>query len=372
MDPSLPSLQSTTPTDLLNSETPPPGIQENVLAGGEKQKTSPLAAFKKRFVPQRFQREKVDHTRIDEITSELQELADPVTEQFRRIRERRPEDIQKNAERAVQGIVDWYVAEKTNSHTSSRLGKILEKIPGRNPAAKDKKELQRKTESFRTYFDENVFNKVEHSTKSQLPDEAFLKSPGLLATEKGNDIRDNSAHTVDDDVLMGNTDYVFANFYDLPSRTFSQYGPNYVIESQDAFAVPVDIADLKIPSSMLKEDLSDFRLKQMKAYADNIFTFADFKNVFSLYSAAMFETPQDAITFFTRYGSSIDIAKAAFWESTSYWGQGNMTEDQLAVENNKLIQMKKLFINKGIYPPFSPEVQFKDKVTAKKRRVGFR
>lgn len=308
-----------------------------------------------------------DRLQIKDIQAELHRLGNNDQHELaKKIKERTPKDLEHNYTNALHSLLEEY---RTKSGDVNQRQTVRSHLRGifRKPHDEIKEMFEDKAGEFREAFDVILFPHIEHSAPNTLPDEMELKSPPLLAKESGKSVEEESHSSGTLDQSIGNTDYVFANFNSMPSRSFNRYGRNFEIISTDGYAVPIDIADLKALPSMAKD--GNYRTSMLEAYANNIFTLSQFKEVFSAYAAVFFDTPEDALLFFNRYTESQDISRADFWESDidSKWGSSGLTEAEKAEDSRRFNQMRSFFEKTGIYPPFCPEIQFKDKVSAKRK-----
>jgi hypothetical protein len=306
---------------------------------------------------------------------------DPEAEQQRleivhKIRDREPTEIAYNAAKAVAGIEQFYAQEKT----SGKRG-LLKGLS----SARHLRELHKKATEFGRFFDETVFSDIEHATRNNIGENVELKSPQTLAVESGTSIHDNGPHSGGVDVAMGNANYVFANTNELVS--FTGVGSNrYKITSDDGYAVPVDVAYTDIRA--VASESEDYAVRKLGLYADNIYTIPDFKTVFALYGAALFDSPQDAVGFYKTFKHM--MAQARRWDlddkgdGSNYhkwdtYGPNNQNDnrnvDEYATDryaNDRAhtiaLRMRELVEDYGIYPPLEPEFQFKGKVEA--ARIG--
>lgn len=266
---------------------------------------------------------------------------------------------------------------KTREELSSSLGSLETEIRERSPRLLEEnflrastriKEfatdtglsthaLKLKTNKFEGFFDKNVFNNIVHTAYENFADSdgnTLLKSPNIIGRANASGQRDYE---------MGNTDYVFASA-DLLRSNSSRHKYEYEITSRNCFVVPMDIAHIKVEldqpwDKYQNKQLADLELdvKQMQIYVKNIYSYEDFKKLFSLYCSVVFDSPQQAIDFLSRNSFYADLADAYKPGTTPAW-----PEDQPYME--KLVELHN---NYGILPPFSPEFQFEDTVEAKIR-----
>lgn len=302
----------------------------------------------------------------EDIEQERHELVD-------RIRDRDPLDIAQNTERTLAGIERSYL--KADTSKKHGLGKAISQ-------ARRLRKLRRKADTFAKAFDKTVFSDIEHAGPD-LGDEVELKSPAALAKEEGLDIKDKAKHSGGLDMAMGNTDYVFATTKALASVTSLFGRERYKITSDEGYVVSTDISYMHPTRKMIKA--GDYGVMQLGLYADNIHTIPGFKKVFALYSAALFDSPDEALGFYQTYkhmmsqGGRWDLDEddggfRSRWSSYGAWAQHSQTEfgrqytDSEGAANDKshaiALVMRELVERYNIYPPIEPEFQFKDKVAA--------
>lgn len=274
-----------------------------------------------------------------------------------RVRLRNSEDLQHNFDRAMTALQETYIREK-QAEKRPLLRFIQPDILTRR---KSIAELDRKAGQFADYFEAPVFGNVLHAAEAELSDEVELKSPNMLAIEAGKSVQDTSKSSGERDRIIGNTDYVFANSVELPSRSFF-FNNTYRIASEDGYVVPVDIADFKLTAEQfLPGSEGKYIDAQIGLYADNIYKIPDFKKFFATYNAAFFDSPQDALDFYKAYGRNVIMAD--FWEHPTVGGRAKFPEehDQTIFE-----RMRELYNKHHVYPPIMPEFQFRHSVPAKR------
>jgi hypothetical protein len=301
---------------------------------------------------------------------EGKEVSRSIDATIQKIRDREPEAVTENFTRAMTALKAEYTVSRLTQKDHPKLPHALLKIIGGNPSAKYEKELQVKAQAFRHAFETDVFNQVEHSAPNSLPEELDLKSPQALQQGENDEEGKIGLHSGTLDHKMGNTRYVFANYNAMPSRSFNEYARNFVITSQDGYVVPIDHADMHATERIADTQYSgNFEEAKLAIYADNIYTLQDFKTLFSTYAATFFETSQEALGFFNRYTQSRDISRADFWtEDVQYlWGAARLSEEELDNDREKFTMMKTFLEKTNIYPPFCPELQFRDRVHARRK-----
>lgn len=260
-----------------------------------------------------------------------------------RIRKRDSEDLKNNFNRSVKGIYDFYI-EKQTQLLPKGLRSTLKLILKKYLVAK----LEHKADLFGKEFESTVFSNIIHFTDNDLGLEVQLKSPSLLAKEKGVLLEEIPTHTNLSDVEIGNDRYVFARSPLLWSRYQAAGKYAYKIESEEGDVVPIDIADLKSDNPLaLGYDY--------KCYADNVYAFADFKRLFSLYCAAVFPSSEEAIKVLKLQGDQMFYDFYYWLESVEGYPDSEIR-----------LKMRNLLSRARVYPPISPEFQFKDKVMAKR------
>lgn len=292
-----------------------------------------------------------------------------------RIRERDPLDIDQNAERALAGIEQFYSEKSASGKTGMRKALFQ---------ARRLRKLHGKADTFAKAFDEILFSAIQHGAPD-LGDEVELKSPAVLAKESGVSTQEAARYSGAFDDAIGNTNYVFANADVLTSVT-GRSRNHYTITSGDGYVVPVDITNMHPTRRM--NDLGDRGVLQLGMYADNIYSIPGFKKVFALYSAALFDSPEDALGFYQTYkhmmsmGSRWDLDEGENglydnrWSTYGPHSQNHHTElgasyaDKDSRANDKAhaiaLSMRELLEQYDIYPPMEPEFQFRDKVAAKR------
>lgn len=280
-----------------------------------------------------------------------------------RIRTRDPQDLKDNANRALNALEELYISQELMS-----IPQPMKLLPNYILERYLLKKLRKKVSYFQKEFDTTFFNNIVHATLKSMPDEPELKSPNYLAKEKGLTIEGTSSHTGGSDIEIGNSDYVFAGSLKLPSRGMAmatgEDAKIYRINSENGYAVPVDIADLQGYEewhySQQTETWMDF-LKDI--YANNIYTIKDFKKVFSTYSAVLFESPNQAINSLHNIWT---ITFGTPWTETQLdRSLNNMEQEHHPLPENQkkaLLLMRTLLRKHKLYPPFEPEFQFKDRV----------
>lgn len=268
----------------------------------------------------------------------------------RLIRERLPETLRQNYENASQALNDYYFALRTREKRFPIIP------PNRN---KIQKELDDKTKIFREYFDREVFSTVVHASDEDLADEngyAVLKSPVTQANEQTLETKARIRHQGNTDERISSNNLVFANSRALRSRSFSgKY--TYQIESRDGCVVPLDIADILAPGIMDQSKYAD----ALRIYftSRNIFSVERFEDIFSRYCATVFDKPEDALTFFQQ--NYFLPQRAGVWDSADSVSR-NLDKRSAKASVN----IRELYVYKGLVPPFSPEWQFRDSVKARK------
>lgn len=284
-------------------------------------------------------------TYLESIKADLEKNAET-------IRERAPETLRRNFVEAKNSLDDFYYV----SRISERRFKLF--VPKREQLIK---ELNQKSKIFTDYFKHVVFASILHSTDEEIPEdetqEVTLKSPSLLAEEKGQENSETSRHQGEFDKTIGSNELVFANSKYLTSRSFS--GTKiYDISSSEACVIPLDIDDILPPGKVDESKYLD--ALRVHFISRNIFNYEDFKEFFARYCAVVFETPEEALAFF-KHNYHIPL-QAGVWESEESVQKNVRSSD----EKKHAIKIRSLYVNKGIVPPFSPEWQYKNKVRAKR------
>lgn len=275
-----------------------------------------------------------------------------------RIRNRKPEDITANANRAIASIEDVYITQSTDHNRET---------------------LQRKVTHFAEYFDRTVFDAILHATQD-LGKHIELKSPATLAQESGSDISQTGTNSKPLDVLIGNTDYIFGNSPSMPSydllsiaeKTGAQYRLSKFNEA-DVFVVPLDIVHFH---DLARTDSDDSLAVTLEQYANNIYSMQDFKKIFASYNAALFETPQQAIEFYNNFSGAFRFGRN--WRSLDSdsdldWPRApgpesarNMLRLMKTDEHDAALRMRDIMWRFGVYPPLAPEFQAPHKVSAER------
>lgn len=277
---------------------------------------------------------------------EVQNLAD-------QIKERPPEILHENMERNIKGVEDQFLQGLTDDKDPRETIELM--------AQKPLERLQEKTARFQAYYASEVFSKVKHAVPKDIGDEVTLKSAKLLVEEGA---LEKAPHAGDVDEMIGNTDYVFANSEALPSRSMGG-GRHYLIQSKEGYVVPIDHADMVLPNELYGGP-GTYPKDTLALYAKNLYTIPDFERFFSTYTAALFENPEEYLDFVKAYGGP-HAWSASFWDEQSLQyatehntGRANTRESDL----NVFTKMRGMLVRDSIYPPFSPEYQFRDQVEA--------
>lgn len=261
-----------------------------------------------------------------------------------KIKERSPETLKANFENGMRVLQDEYFVKRTRER---RFGSFL--------FSKDKavKELNQKAKGFKDYFDQKLFANIIHTSSLEFEDDESGQVTLLSANRVG-----GARHQGDFDASIGSNDMIFANSRTLRSRSFG--GPNhYKISSKDAYVVPMDVAVMHAWNAS-GEELND---ESIAFYASkNIFSATDFETYFSTYCATLFDTPEDAIKFF-QVNNFLPL-KAGVWHSDDRLVRSLMSSGEK--DKQIAIKMRELYIKKNLFPPFSPEWQFRDEVKAVK------
>ena len=278
-----------------------------------------------------------------------------------RIRNRDEHDVAHNERRASDTIETFYLNTITESTT--KIGRLLKL-----------RQLRKRADQFHETFDELLFADIEHVTPHDIGETATLQS--VQERAQNADVEISNQGYIDD--AVGNLDYVFANAKGLKSYTGSSAKYAYRIESDDGYAVPMDMTDV-YPAIGNSEH--DYQGAQLELYADNVFSIPDFKKVFALYAAALFDSPEDALGYYQAFRHSIrngrwdhvdgDHAWAIHADSGSGGYEKYMQQDQrghFISEPNETaaaiaLRMKQL-AERGVYPPMEPEFQFRRQVEA--------
>lgn len=259
-----------------------------------------------------------------------------------KIKERSPETLKANFENGMRVLQDEYFIKRTRER---RFGSFLF---NRDRAVK---ELSQKAKSFKDYFDQKVFANIIHTSSLEFEEDESGQVTLLSANRAG-----GAKHQGDFDASIGSNDMIFANSRTLRSRSFG--GPNhYKISANDAYVVPMDVAVMHAWNRS-GEELND---ESIAFYASrNIFSASDFETYFSTYCATLFETPEDAINFFQ--ANNFLPLQAGVWHSD----ENVLKRVQDEKEKGIALKMRELYVKKNLFPPFSPEWQFKDEVKAVK------
>lgn len=284
------------------------------------------------------------------------------------IRKREAEHIADNATVAERHIESNYL-----DNIVGATGKIHRTLKRRA--------LRKKAAKFAKYFNETFFSDIEHSTKVDLGDTVEFHS----SVERERLTGTAGSQTGSGDVALGNDMYVFANARQLKSPAGIQRNV-YKINSEDGYVVPMDIAYTSVPwhEDHRHVDGYDYESENMELYAANIYSIQDFKKVFALYTASLFESPDEAISFFQMYRRSIGQNnweragddKGFIPERTGGKSNNLLAHDSLGntmhQPNEKAIRIAKnmkTLADKGVYPPAEPEFQFPHRIAARKVRV---
>lgn len=282
------------------------------------------------------------------------------------VQERGAQKLVENKENAIFHIKDFISEIHESNKRNPLLRKFAKWLTGKGKRENRENKRDNKAElpvekmrRFYEFFEGTVFSSFVHGT-SLLIEDGILKSPQLIADEKGVDIKDSAKNSGKKDIEIGNTSYVFAVSSFL--RTRSSGGKyKYRIDSQDGFAVTLDIADTHYPDQpRLSSD--DYDKLQIIIYSRNIFTITDFKDFFAWYSIAFFDRPEDALSFYQR--NSFWLQKADRWDEDSYPMEINLPwTDEQDVQDGKIrSKMRMFFLKTLIQPPILPEFQFRNKV----------
>jgi hypothetical protein len=270
---------------------------------------------------------------------------------LRRIIERNPTEIHENYDRAVQALEAYHLSR-------SRIP-VLRRLFG------GVSQLHKKADLFYSYYDTTVFDKIGHTASVDLGPTATLRSPERLAFQAG--LKESKGHHSNDlDRTIGNTHYVFAGLDATPSRSYSPRSSQtyYIAPSTPGYAVPIDIVDIKWPY-LWSYDITNggYEYPHLQMYADNIFDIPDFKRLYALYNATIFNEPQEAINFYKTQRFNFECADC--WLSDQLltdWFSDIKPSPPLEPDNTRMGQMRDILINYGIYPPVAPEFQYRDEV----------
>lgn len=271
----------------------------------------------------------------DEITTTDSERAREV----QRIRAREESSLEGNYRRTMTVLM-----AKGDGNVTKEPRGISSIIARRSVEAKS---FSEKIAEFRQYHDSVTFGTIIHvSTQAMTSsdgDRVILKSPVQLGYSASSGVLDEE---------IGNTNYVFASANSLGSNSSrGGGGGQYLIESRDCDVVPMDIAH------MHPNDFGGSEAKRLEAYANNIYSYPHFVEVFSAYTALLFESQEEAISFFERHWFYPDSADAWDIEQLEISAKEN-PDDAI------LLKMAKLYKEDGIVPPISPEFQYRDSVEA--------
>ena len=239
--------------------------------------------------------------------------------------------------------------------------------------------LRRKAAKFSEYFDETLFSDIEHSTRNDLGDTVEFHS----STERERLTGEGGLHTGSHDTAIGNDTYVFANTKQLKSFAGTQRNV-YKINSDEGYVVPMDIAYMHVPwhAERRHEDGYDYESENLEFYAANIYSIQDFKEVFALYTASLFDSPDDAIGFFKNFKRSIGDGR---WNGAGN-GEGFMPSEgtydkflardrlnnPVLLPNEEAVEIAgkmKVLADMGVYPPAEPEFQFPHRIVGRKVRT---
>lgn len=291
-------------------------------------------------------------------------------------------DIEANARKATHAIEKSYLGDELEGKLP--LTRVL-------TGAVRRLQLRKKAERFEAEFEAALFSNVEHATgfDSLVDNETELKSVAVLAEDVGVDLAEQALNHGSEDIAIGNASYVFANTNMLASRTAGGgYASNrYKITSEDGYAAPYDIA-YTYPDTH-SSSYEDYGAARLNLYADNIYAIPDFKKVFSLYSASLFETPQDAIGFYKTFKSMMETGNR--WkldkegDTDNRWlpsGDADRNIAQRYTRETKYggfeasdrshaiaLKMRQMLNEYGVYPPMEPEFQFRDAVQGERVQV---
>lgn len=190
---------------------------------------------------------------------------------------------------------------------------------------------------FKDYFDNTVFRDLIHYSAFRSDTQTFvIKSGEQLghATQSGE---------LDDKI--GNTSYVFAYSSQLRGPSYAAGGNMYRINSRECYVVPMDIAHLHYSDE-----------ESVELYSKNIYTFEQFREMFSAYCCTVFDSPEQAVDLLASYFYYPDQADA--WKPDSF----RLLQDK---SHEIYFQKMAMLLNEyQIVPPVSPEFQFKDEVTS--------
>ncbi len=263
---------------------------------------------------------------------------------IRKIKERTPETLKANFDNAMNVLREEHIAKRLKER---RFGPFLF---NRQKAVK---ELDQKAKVFKDYFDRQVFSNIIHTSSLDFQVDESGEVTLLSASKVG-----EAKHQREFDASIGSNDMVFANSRTLRSRSFG--GANhYQINSKDSYVLPIDVADMH-PWNKEGEDM-EYEGRAFYA-AKNLFSADDFETYFSTYCAVLFDKPEDAIRFF-RDNYFLPL-KAGVWHSDERLVRNLMSD---GVNDKQIaLKMRELYVKKNLFPPFSPEWQFKDEVKAVK------
>jgi hypothetical protein len=265
------------------------------------------------------------------------------------IREKNPEVLNHNYERAMNAVNNFYIGRKNKERRYPEWPKHPDEL---------KDELTQKAVTFKEYFAENVFNQITHGSSVKLEADEdgklWLKSTMTIATELGKDVDEIAKHQGPTDKLIGSREFVFANSKALLSRSGLNRENVYKIDSKDGFVLSMDIADQGSPTRIDEGKYADG--VRIFFTSRNIFAIPQFEEYFSTYCASIFDTPEEAVSYLRRnYWSFL---QGGVWRSDDeVAGAIHNPEDRETAQ-----MMRRLYVVHGLIPPISPEWQFKDKV----------
>ena len=271
------------------------------------------------------------------------------------IRERDPVMVEDNFKRAIRALSQVYedkLAVKVNERTG---------LWDRLRRNREGESFEDRIQGFVETYGQGVYEVLTHVTDVEIPvddgDYATLVAPKDL---------ERARRSGKDDMEMGSLEYVFASMGELRPRGGRGGGNVFHIEipsadeNNEIYGVPCDIADLQLGAVAPEEvDYDEInQLFKLEVYRDNIFKWEDFKIFFAAYCACFFDTPEEALSFFSNKRVRTVNQQSSPWSERTL----NNEPDEI---RPKLIEMAQLMRKQGIVPPIAPEVQIKDSVQAK-------
>lgn len=259
-----------------------------------------------------------------------------------RIKTRTPELLQANYAQTMSRLMS------KGSEKMPRQGRGIRSLLERRGA--NQKDFNQKVREFNVYHRQNTFGTIVHVSTNigDASNQVTLKAPSLLGSSASSGVLDEE---------IGNTNYVFAASNRLRSNSARGGGrKQYVIDSRDCFAVPMDIAHIH------SHDFDGSETARLQFYANNIFTYDQFVEIFSAYTALLFDSPEEAVEFFERKWFYPDNANA--WNVEELEETSRQNPDDAI-----LLKMARLYKEEGIVPPISPEFQYLNQVDARLENI---